>query len=365
MRCPGYADHVAEVDVDGRPQTVPLEINGRELWLSFSAVRFDEGTVYAFRDLTEERVLEQMRSDFVATVSHELRTPLAAIYGAAVTLRRSDLDLGDEMRNRLLEVVADESDRLAQIVNDVLLASHLDSGQLQMRIETVDAAKVTETVIDAARDAPAGRDHARASARRSGCRPSPPTSSSCARCSSTSSRTRSSTRPTAARSRSRSSRGERGVRWAVSDEGLGIPASERRRVFEKFYRLDPNMTRGIGGTGLGLYICRELVRRLDGRIWVEGNNGGENGTGKGSTFFIEIPVAARPAPTPRSRPPRSAASKISNLVRLRRIRFGGWRAGEGTRTPGLSFTRALLYQLSYSGAAHMVRRVEPDSAKPD
>ena len=86
----------------------------RELWLSFSAVRFDEGTVYAFRDLTEERGLEQMRSDFVATVSHELRTPLAAIYGAAVTLRRDDLELGDDMRDRLLEVVVEESDRLAR-----------------------------------------------------------------------------------------------------------------------------------------------------------------------------------------------------------------------------------------------------------
>jgi signal transduction histidine kinase len=97
------------------------------------------------------------------------------------------------------------------------------------------------------------------------------------------------------------SRGERGVRWAVSDRGLGIPASERRRVFEKFYRLDPNMTRGIGGTGLGLYICRELVRRHDGRIWVEGNNGGEaNGQSRGSTFFIEIPVADHPA---REKPP--------------------------------------------------------------
>jgi signal transduction histidine kinase len=90
------------------------------------------------------------------------------------------------------------------------------------------------------------------------------------------------------------SRGERGIRWAVSDRGLGIPASERRRVFEKFYRLDPNMTRGIGGTGLGLYICRELVRRLDGRIWVEGNGNGD-ANGKGSTFFVEIPVADRPA----------------------------------------------------------------------
>jgi PAS domain S-box-containing protein len=303
---PGYADHVVEVDVDGRPQTVPLEINGRELWLSFSAVRFEEGTVYAFRDLTEERVLEQMRSDFVATVSHELRTPLAAIYGAAVTLRRPDLDLGEEMRGRLLDVVAEESDRLAQIVNDVLLASHLDSGQLQIRIETVDATKVTETVIEAARThLPEGVTLTLQATKRL-----PPVAAdeqqlrqvlvnlveNAVKYS-----------PDGGPVEVKVSRGERGVRWAVSDEGLGIPASERRRVFEKFYRLDPNMTRGIGGTGLGLYICRELVRRLDGRIWVEGNEGnGINGRGgKGSTFFIEIPVADRPA---RDKPPVKTAA---------------------------------------------------------
>jgi two-component system sensor histidine kinase VicK len=73
------------------------------------------------------------------------------------------------------------------------------------------------------------------------------------------------------------------VRFAVSDRGLGIPSTEQRKIFEKFYRLDPDMTRGVGGTGLGLYICRELVRRVDGRIWVESEDG------KGSTFFVEIP----------------------------------------------------------------------------
>jgi two-component system sensor histidine kinase VicK len=83
--------------------------------------------------------------------------------------------------------------------------------------------------------------------------------------------------------------GPRHVLWTVSDQGLGIPAAERRRVFEKFYRLDPNMTRGIGGTGLGLYICRELVNRHDGRIWVEPNDG------KGSRFCVEIPIAQEPA----------------------------------------------------------------------
>ena len=79
-----------------RAETVPVEISGREVWVSGSGVGFDEGTVYAFRDLTEERALEQMRSDFVATVSHELRTPLAAIYGAALTIRRPGLELDDE-----------------------------------------------------------------------------------------------------------------------------------------------------------------------------------------------------------------------------------------------------------------------------
>jgi signal transduction histidine kinase len=88
------------------------------------------------------------------------------------------------------------------------------------------------------------------------------------------------------------------VRFAVADDGLGIPSTERSRIFEKFYRLDPDMTQGIGGTGLGLYIARELVRRVDGRIWVEPNGG------RGSVFFVEIPAAP---PSPQGRKPRKKA----------------------------------------------------------
>jgi signal transduction histidine kinase len=76
-----------------------------------------------------------------------------------------------------------------------------------------------------------------------------------------------------------------GIRFAVRDQGLGIPYAEQRRIFDKFYRLDPDMTRGIGGTGLGLYICRELVRRMQGKIWVTSE------PGRGSTFAFELPVA--------------------------------------------------------------------------
>jgi len=76
-----------------RPESLPLDLGGRELWLSIHGVVVPDGIVYAFRDLTEERALEAMRTEFVSTVSHELRTPLAAIYGAAMTLRRSDVTL--------------------------------------------------------------------------------------------------------------------------------------------------------------------------------------------------------------------------------------------------------------------------------
>src|SRR6266566_8495279 len=82
----GFRDD-AERRGEPRPETQPLEINGRELWLSITGVAFEGGTVFAFRDLTAERAVEKLKSDFVSTVSHELRTPLAAIYGAALTLR--------------------------------------------------------------------------------------------------------------------------------------------------------------------------------------------------------------------------------------------------------------------------------------
>jgi len=75
------------------------------------------------------------------------------------------------------------------------------------------------------------------------------------------------------------------VSFAVSDEGLGIPHAEQARIFDKFYRLDPELTRGIGGTGLGLYITRELVRWMGGSVAVE------SAEGVGSTFTVELPVA--------------------------------------------------------------------------
>ena len=83
--------------------------------------------------------------------------------------------------------------------------------------------------------------------------------------------------------------GGRRLRYSVADQGIGIPLAERERIFEKFYRLDPNLTRGVGGTGLGLYICRELISRMGGAIRVESTEGA------GSTFTVELPAAEEAA----------------------------------------------------------------------
>jgi signal transduction histidine kinase len=76
------------------------------------------------------------------------------------------------------------------------------------------------------------------------------------------------------------------VRFSVRDDGLGIPLVEQQRIFDKFHRLDPDMTRGVGGTGLGLYICKQLVDQMNGRIWVASQEG------EGSTFAFELPTAS-------------------------------------------------------------------------
>jgi PAS domain S-box-containing protein len=268
----------------GRAQTVPVDVQGEERWLSISAVRFPGGTVYAFRDLTEERAVDQLKSDFVATVSHELRTPLSAIYGAALTLRRDDVRLEESQRDGLLDVVASEADRLARIVNDILWASRLDSGQMGVTIESCDAAKLANQVVNAVRaHAP---DTIELVVEAPGGLPAVATDPDKLRQVLTNLVDNAvKYSPGGGRVLVEISHTGKRIRFRVEDHGLGIPPSEQTRIFEKFFRLDPGMTRGVGGTGLGLYICRELVYRMHGRIWV--NSDGRSG----STFNVELPVA--------------------------------------------------------------------------
>jgi two-component system phosphate regulon sensor histidine kinase PhoR len=270
-------------------ETVPFEFSGRELWISGSGVGFEEGTVYAFRDLTEERALEEIKAEFVATVSHELRTPLAAIYGSAQTLRRNDIELDPEIQDQLLGVIASESDRLGRIVSDLLVAGSLDADQLPVSVQRFDPAELAGSVVEAAKThLPEAIDLQLKAAKRLARVVADPVQLHQVLVNLVDNAIKYS--PGGGEVAVSVANGDGLIRFSVVDAGLGIPPSEHRRIFEKFYRLDPDMTLGIGGTGLGLYICRELVRRMDGKIWVE------SALGKGSTFVVELPAAVEKTP---------------------------------------------------------------------
>jgi PAS domain S-box-containing protein len=288
---PGWAAAEAHAPLAAGPgaprvETVPLELPRGERWLSISGVTLPGGTVYAFRDLTEERRVERLKSEFVSTISHELRTPLAAIYGAALTLQRPEPEL-DAQREKLLEVVASESERLARIVNDILWVSSVESGTLTVAVESCNPRILASAVVEAARvhlpenltlslEADHGLPAVAADADKVRQILTNLVDNSVKYS------------PDGGGVRVRVTSDDALVRFAVIDEGLGIPPEEHHRIFEKFYRLDPELTRGVGGTGLGLYISRELVRRMNGRIHVESTEGA------GAIFTVELPIARLP-----------------------------------------------------------------------
>jgi PAS domain S-box-containing protein len=274
---------VSQGATPAQPVTVPVEAGGRELWLSFVAVRSPGGIVYTFRDLTVERDLEAAKSDFIATVSHELRTPMTAVLGAAKTLLRDDIALSPERRHQLLEMIGAQGTRLTYITEEVLLANRLDRGDLRVDAERVDLAELVHGAAEAMRErlpetvslntttngsAAAVGDRSRieqvlVNLIDNAVKYSPEGGEVVVRTASS---------PTS-------------VRVEVVDEGVGIPPAEQEAVFEKFYRGGHQGLAVPAGTGLGLYICRELVRRMGGTIGVRSR------PGHGSTFYFELPKA--------------------------------------------------------------------------
>jgi len=269
---------VADEASAARAVTLPVDVDGRDLWLSFVAVRSADGVVYAFRDVTVERRLDEEKSDFVATISHELRTPMAAVYGAAQTLLRRDIVFAPERARELLEMIASQATRLSQITEEVLLTTRIDRDEVRVEREPVDVAELVRTTVQAfAPERPVDVAVEPAVPAASGDRDriqqvlvnlldnalkygEPPVHVDV----------------TAANG---------AVRIAVADQGPGIPRADQERIFEKFFRGDPHLSRSPGGTGLGLYISRELTHRMGGSLDVRSE------PGSGATFVVELPPA--------------------------------------------------------------------------
>ena len=271
---------------------VRLARAGQELWLSVTAADMSggdgrPGRVLAMRDISEVRALEQLKSDFVATVSHELRTPLTSIYGFAETLLREDASFGEEDRASFVRYIASEAERLNRLVESLLSAARLETGAVGLQLAPVDVAAVARDVASWAGGRseqhklalvlPPGGALADADADRvrqvlinlidNAIKYSPDGGT------------------VTVRVRKR----RRVVELRVSDEGIGISERDQRNLFQKFFRVDAAMSRGIRGIGLGLYLVRGFVTAMGGRIWVESEQG------KGSTFVVELPASEAPA----------------------------------------------------------------------
>jgi two-component system phosphate regulon sensor histidine kinase PhoR len=266
---------------EGGEAVVPLERDAVERWFVARETRFPEGRVLVLQDVTGERELERTRSDFLATASHELRTPLAAVYGAVRTLRRDDRPSSRELDEQLLAMIETESHRLAEIVEQILVSTEVDRGSVPLRTEACDLRELCASAVESARmrapetielsvDVPEGTVvHTDPSRLRqvvvnlldNAVKYS----------------------PDGGRVDVRVAASDGSVAIEVADEGLGIPEEAQERIFEKFVRLDPEMRRGVGGSGLGLYISQELVERMGGRLRVDSR------PGRGSTFTIQLP----------------------------------------------------------------------------
>jgi two-component system phosphate regulon sensor histidine kinase PhoR len=272
---------VAEDGAAAHAATLPVSLGGSDLWLSFVAVRSPEGVVYAFRDVTAERRLEEEKSDFIATISHELRTPMAAVYGAAETLRQRARDLSRGQQRDLLDIIADQAARLAQITEEVLLATRLDRGDLFLEREPVNVAELARETIEALRpQLPPSADLDLEVA---------PEVGSAAGAADRIQQVLINLVDNAVKHggagpvRIHVAADNGVVRMVVADSGPGIAPADQKRIFEKFYRAGAPLTRAPGGTGLGLYISRELVQRMGGSLEVRSE------PGAGATFVVELP----------------------------------------------------------------------------
>ena len=238
---------------------------------------------------------DRIKSEFVATVAHDFRSPLMSIRGFA-ELTLEEPDLPPERRNEFMRTIIAETDDLASLANDTLLISHMETGQMHYDWKPVDVQRELReaippglathaVVVDVPDDFPIIKaDTLRLrqvlnNLLSNALKYSPAGSTVTLR----------------ARERGRDQ-----VMIEVIDEGLGVPADQVSRLFQKFERVRTQDHLKIPGTGLGLYICKRIVEGHHGRIWLESE------AGQGSTFAFSLPVdpeleAAEDSPADRAR----------------------------------------------------------------
>ena len=233
------------------------------------------------RDITRERQQEEQRTTFISVISHELQTPIAIIKGYASTLARRDVQIDAQTMQSRLVAIEEEADRLNKLVGNLLYASRIQAGGIQMDVAALDlgplirsvtrrfkakSPDVTFTIIVPANLPSVMADHERIeevlqNLIDNAIKYSPHQRNIMISCQAT---------------------GEE-VIVSVSDRGMGISLREQEQIFERFHRVGDPMAPMTPGAGLGLYICRAIIEAHGGRIWVEST------LREGSTFSFSLP----------------------------------------------------------------------------
>ncbi|GAC1444778.1 MAG: hypothetical protein NVSMB55_22320 [Mycobacteriales bacterium] len=248
--------------------------------------------VVIVHDVTRERQVERLKADFIATVSHELRTPITPIKGYADLLRRRGDAMSPEKRSECLEVISSRTEHLARLVEDLLLASRISAteGAAAAQVE-MGTADLTVLIPRACGDF--GTDGERIELTL----PDAPVHVGCDPMRVV--QVLSNLVSNALKYSAAGSQVDVQLTVAggtavveVSDSGRGIPADQLERVFDKFHRVEDSMRMTTGGTGLGLYIARELANAMGATLACRST------LGSGSVFSLSLPVAAAPASTP-------------------------------------------------------------------
>ena len=271
--------------LEGTPKRLEIQL-GKRTWVANLVPLLRGEVLVLLRDVTDARMAESTRRDFVANASHELRTPVAAIAGAAETLLSGAMDEPAQART-FVEMIARNAERLARLTNDLLDLSRIESRQWPVRLEPVSVEATARRAVEVCAE-PARRKNIQlrveipdglaviADARAleqvlvnlldNAVKYT----------------------PEGGRATVSAAADGDSIDVDVADTGPGIERHHLPRLFERFYRVDPGRSRGSGGTGLGLAIVKHLVQMQAGEIGVD--------TGEGGTrFHVRLPRALAPA----------------------------------------------------------------------
>jgi two-component system, OmpR family, sensor histidine kinase VicK len=274
--------------------------DGSSLVVEYSASPImDEGVisgmVISFQDVSERRRLENMKDEFISTVSHELRTPLASLRASLGLISSGSLDKRPEKQRQMIDLAIGNCDRLIHLVNDILDFESMEKGSIRLNRKRVEAIDMLRRSADIA--------HKAASEAHIGFKIEAPSSPAIFADEERVLQVLSelivnaikfsppeTTIRMAAQTAGTSVTGVDEVCFTVEDQGRGISPEKLERIFDRFEQGDASDSRALGGTGLGLALCRSIVEQHGGRMWAE------SFVGKGSRFLFTLPAATGSEP---------------------------------------------------------------------